>query len=283
MPQWGPTTIFRNVIHHISERKNHNYDVFFADCDNTVSNKIWGTGLKVNTGAINLNPGVIHLFHNTFHSVDEIGFPMYLWRSTWKQLISKNNIFYSTGKSSLFFDDIADDTLFSFDSDHDNFWNTTTGKISILQPKNGIPLCEYISSPIELEKRLKFTTNSSFIRLDGVSVPPNFTNSNDFHLNQNSTLIDKAVAIPGINENFLNSAPDIGAFESLKSSSVADEILENDILLYPNPFSTTITLSSIKPLIEISIVSMCIAILFGLCLALSRLYGGFFLSATSLS
>ncbi len=255
LPQWGPTTIFRNVVHHIAERKNHNFDVFFADCDNSISDKIWGTGLKVNTGAVNANPGSMMLFHNTFHSADTLGFPMYLWKSTWKNFVSRNNIYYSVGKSCLFFDDVQGDSLFSFDSQGDNFWNPVSGKIAILQPHNGVANCEFYSSVSALESGLKLATNSPLITISGYTLEPQFIGKNDFHLSAKSELIDKGIVIQGINDKYSNQAPDIGAYESKSLSAVTERAVEG-ISIFPNPFSGTVTITSTKPLIQIEFFSL---------------------------
>jgi len=253
LPQWGPTTIFRNVAHHISERKNHNFDVVFADCDNTISDKIWGTGLKVNTGEVNANPGSMFLFHNTFHSTDELGFPMYLWKSTWKNFVSRNNIYYSEGKSSLFFDDVQGDSVFSFDSQGDNFWNPFSGKIAIIQPKNGVATCEFYSSVSTLETGLKLATKSPLVTIAGYTLDPLFINNNDFHLSPKSGLVDKGVVIQGINDKFSNQAPDIGAFEMNQPSEVIEDSISSEVTIFPNPFSDSFTISSPKPMAEITI------------------------------
>jgi hypothetical protein len=255
LPQWGPTTIFRNVAHHISERKNHNFDVFFADCDNSISDKIWGTGLKVNTGEVNANPGSMFLFHNTFHSTDELGFPMYLWKSTWKNFVSRNNIYYSEGKSCLFFDDVQRDSVFSFDSQGDNFWNPVSGKIAILQPQNGVAKCEFYSSVTALESGLKLATKSPLITISGYTLEPQFIGKNDFHLSAKSELIDKGVIIQGINDNSSNQAPDIGAYEMNQPSDVIEDSKSSEVTIVPNPFSDSFTISSLKPMAKIRITS----------------------------
>jgi hypothetical protein len=101
---YGPNYVFRNNIHHIIERKNHHFDIFFNDCNNVLSTKIWGTGIKLNASSKTATPPEMYFINNTFHSLDTLGFCMYLWNSTWKKIYSRNNIFYSEGMSSLFFD-----------------------------------------------------------------------------------------------------------------------------------------------------------------------------------
>ncbi len=242
LPTYGPTYIFRNLLDHISERENQN-DIFFADCDGSISNKIWGTGLKLNAGGGNQFPGFIYLVNNTFHSSDTLGFNMYLWFSTWKKLYSRNNIFYSEGKSNFFFDGVGNDSLYSFDSKSDNYFNRSSGTLAIIQPVNGINTCDQLTSVVGLDSVLKLRTKSNDISVSGFSFEPNFKSllKNDFTLSTVSPLIDKGLIIPGINTNFKNSAPDIGAFETdttTINSAVPSNLQENrGFRLSPNPAS----------------------------------------------
>ena len=242
LPTFGPTYILRNLIDHISERKNQN-DIFFADCDGTLSNKIWGTGLKLNAGGSNALPGFIYFIHNTIHSSDTLGFNMYLWFSTWKQLYSRNNIFYSEGKANFFFDGIGGDSAYSFNSLSDNYYNTSTGTLAIIQPVNGISNCDYLSSTLSLDETLRSRTRSKYINVTGFNLSPGFKSllQHDYSLAASSPLIDKGVLIPGINESFKNAAPDIGAFESdtttVHSFVSMDSSLNASFRISPNPAS----------------------------------------------
>lgn len=254
----GPYYLFRNVAHHISQRKNHNYDVFFMDCNNVLTNNIWGTGLKLNGGGnASKTPGYIYLIHNTFHSADTLGFCMYLWNSTWKKIYSSNNIYYSEGKSSLFFDNIKSDTTYSFESINDNYFNTK-GNIATTQPINGTAFCENYGSTTELNLGLKINTKSKGINVEGFNLNPGFKNLkiNDYSLNTSSNIIDKGQIINGFNLNFNNSSPDIGAFEQLKTSFVNHPNSGFDIMAYPNPFFETLTISIPSFINKIEIFSL---------------------------
>ena len=253
---FGPYYLFRNVAHHISQRKNHNNDVFFMDCNNVLSNNIWGTGLKLNGGNASTNPGHIYLMHNTFHSADTLGFCMYLWNGTWKKIYSSNNIYYTEGKSSFFFDNIKSDTAYSFESISDNYFNTK-GIIATTQPENGIPNCENYSTTAELNSGLKANTKSRGINVSGYNLNPGFKNLlvNDYSLGSSSFIIDKGQIINGINLDFNNSAPDIGAFEQPKTSFIKTSNLDFAINIYPNPFYETVNISYTSYIYKIEIFS----------------------------
>lgn len=246
-PSFGPNYLFRNVAHHISERKNHNFDVVFMDCNNVPSNKIWGTGLKLNGGGINNpNAGYIYLINNTFHSSDTLGFNLYLWNSLWKKLYSANTIYYSEGKSSLFFDGVKDDTSYSFESRADNFYNKK-GNIATVQPVNGIANCNTYTTVNDFNLGLKSTTQSKNISISGFNFNPGFNaiSTNDFSLNASSNLIDKGIIIQGFNFDYKGNSPDIGAYESAKNGGfVKNNAFAPQTSIYPNPFAEKISVSS---------------------------------------
>jgi hypothetical protein len=56
----------------------------------------------------------------------------------------------------------------------------------------------------------------------GLNANPGFVNpqNGEYTLNQPSTLIDAGVIIPGINDDYVGFAPDMGAFESEYVSSL---------------------------------------------------------------
>lgn len=252
-PSFGPYYIFRNVAHHILQRKNHNNDVFFMDCNNVRSDDIWGTGLKLNAGGVgNKNAGHIFLINNTFHSADSLGFNMYLWNSLWKKLYSANNIYYSKGKSNFFFDGVKGDSTYSFESSSDNFYNTKN-KIATVQPVNGISYCETYSNINDFNTGLKTVTQSKFTNITGYNLPPDFKNLavNDFSLSSTSSLINKGVLTSELNtwyydtKAFSGSAPDIGAMEYEELGGFKNPVSTNpSFLIFPNPASNLINVKS---------------------------------------
>lgn len=256
LPSYGPTYVFRNVFHHISERVNQN-DIFFMDCNNTASEKIWGTGLKVNTGNMNPTPGSIFYFHNTLHSIDTLGFNMYLWTATWKSLMSRNNIFYGEGLSNFFFDDVKNDSAFAFDSRQDDYYNARSGTIGIIQPVNGQPVCSTYSSPNALGVALANSTQSKRVVISGMSKNPGFINvlSDSFHLLKTSALIDQGMRIPGFNDDYEGAGPDIGAYETSAGSGMASTSRAgNDWMVFPNPASGKLRVTRTTPFNEATVV-----------------------------
>jgi hypothetical protein len=248
LPTFGPTYIFRNVIHHIAERKNHNHDVFFLDCNEKLTDKIWGTALKLNTGDKNAHPGYIYFMQNTLHSVDSLGFNMYLWNPTWAKLFSRNNIFYSEADANFMFDGIGDYKDYSFESQSDDYFNTRSGTIGIVRPNHGIASCETAATTSDLQTNLRNATTNNDVLVEGLNLDPSFIDAsrNDFHLSTQSPVIDKGAFIPGINSDFSGAGPDLGAYETSSSAIVTFPISGNGdgILLFPNPAEIQIELSS---------------------------------------
>ncbi len=237
---FGPNYIFRNVIHHIIERKNHN-DIFFLDCDNITSTKIWGTGIKLNASPRTTNPPDMIFVNNTFHTADTIGFDMYLWNSTWKSIYSRNNIYYSEGMSSFFLDGIKDDDLYNFNSRSDCYYNKNN-TIATIQPTNGIPECNRYPNIATFNEGLRNITKDTRCSVsNGLTANPEFKSitSNDYSLSLVSPLIDKGEIIPGFNDTFSGTSPDIGAIEHPASVSVHEEYenTPNQFSIYPNPTS----------------------------------------------
>lgn len=255
-PSHGPFYIYRNQFYNIAERKNHN-DIFFLDCNNVASDKIWGTGFKLNASTnSNPNAGSIFSLHNTFHSKDTLGFNMYLWGATWKKLISTNNIYYTSGKSNLFFDGIKNDTNFVFISTNDNFYNASSGPISILQPINGQSVCYNYFTTAQMDTGIRNTTSNLKNKITSLSLNPDFNNLSlrDFSLKPSSDMIDAGLRIVGFNDSFQGSAPDIGAIEGNALVSVHSDNKDNySLLAYPNPSAGTLHVQSEN---EISLIEI---------------------------
>ncbi|MBI3260222.1 MAG: right-handed parallel beta-helix repeat-containing protein [Ignavibacteriae bacterium] len=240
---FGPNYIFRNIIHHILERKNHN-DIFFLDCDNRTSVKIWGTGVKLNASPRTNNPSDMIFVHNTFHSADTIGFDMYLWNSTWKSIYSRNNIYYSKGMSSFFLDGINDDTAYNFNSRNDCYYNNKN-TIAIIQPTNGIPECKRYPNIATFNEGLRNITKDTRCTVsNGLTIDPLFKSIplNNYSLSPTSALIDKGEIIPGFNDDYSGSFPDIGATENPPIVSVKEENGNNAdrFSVCPNPSNSII-------------------------------------------
>ena len=117
-----------------------------------------------------------------------------------RNIVMRNNIFQSAGYA------IAENTTGSSGNDWDyNNWYTTKGS----------------AGPHFKWENVNYNTISSFcaasgLECNGYEGPPGFVNpaGGDFTLLASSPNIDRGVIIPGINDVFLGSAPDTGAFES---------------------------------------------------------------------
>jgi len=242
---FGPNYIFRNVIHHILERKNHN-DIFFMDCDNIPSAKIWGTGVKLNASPRTNNPPDIIFVHNTFHTADTLGFDMYLWNSTWKSIFSRNNIYYSEGKSSFFLDGIQGDSLYNINSRSDCYYNKNNS-LAIIQPTNGIPKCTTFFDIPTFDEGLQNITGDKRCSISqGISANPVFMSveSENYALTLASVLIDKGEIIHGFNDIYSGLLPDIGAKEMVSTIGVSEIDKSKDLqfLVYPNPANSSISI-----------------------------------------
>jgi hypothetical protein len=242
---FGPNYIFRNSVHHILDRKNHN-DIFFMDCENILSTKIWGTGVKLNASPRTSNPPAMIFVHNTFHSTDTLAFDMYLWNSTWSSLYSRNNIFYSEGKSSLFLDGIRGDSLYNFNSKNDCYYNKNK-TVAIIQPTNVVPVCSTYSDISAFDYGLRTITGDNGCSVtNAMIVNPMFTNSLDdvFTLLPTSALIDKGEVIPGFNDKYSGLLPDIGAKEWYSSAHISEQSNAeiHHFSIHPNPATSDIVI-----------------------------------------
>lgn len=231
----GPNYVLRNIVHHIQGKKNHN-DIFFMNCNNVSSDKIWGTGLKMNATARTSNPPAMHFYHNNFHGVDSLGFSWYLWNATWKKIYSANNIHTGSGISTLFLDGIKGDTNYAWNSTADLYFNSK-GNIATLQPVNGQPNCETYSTAQQLSTGIATNTKSGIaIFKQNVVGNPLFVNENklDFNLSVGSPALDFGTVISGINNDYMGPGPDIGAIESPLTQGIKPLPVQT-VLLYPNP------------------------------------------------
>ncbi|MCS6935043.1 MAG: right-handed parallel beta-helix repeat-containing protein [Chitinophagales bacterium] len=233
--RFGPRYVFRNVVHHTSHRKNVN-DITFVHCNNTMSDKIWGTGIKMNAGGTTPNPGALFLMHNTFHAADTLAFAMYLWQTDWRKLYSRNNIYYNEGMSTFFFDNVANNPTYSFNSHFDNYFSGSSGAVAIVQPVNGQPVCHTYFSPAQLDTGLRNITMGGDVEVKFARhAHPQFvaTDSN-FRLQCTSPMIDNGTILHGINNrSFYGLKPDIGAYEFMKtivSTVINDTIVQTDTL-----------------------------------------------------
>lgn len=210
------TYIMRNV-YQVSDRINHNNDIFFVNCDNSLATSIWSTALKLNAGDTTRGTGAIYFVHNTVYAMGQFGFDLYLWNPTWRSLYSRNNIYASLNSQPCMFDGIANATSYAFDSDGDVYYAYGQPSIATIRPQHGVPTCELVATPEELQRALRSTTQSPLIHIGANSIrrAPDFVDAttNNFHLTPSSSIIDAGVIVDGFTSAFNGSAPDPGAYE----------------------------------------------------------------------
>ncbi len=94
----GPAYIFRNIVDKSPTRRNlanvpDNFNptiyVGYGGCEGA-QNKVWSTGLKMETGIYPATQRTdVHFYHNTMSVEDSLSYNFYVWKSTWKRVISK--------------------------------------------------------------------------------------------------------------------------------------------------------------------------------------------------
>ena len=212
--------IYNNYIHHVSDDglepegacinqrfRNNTVDRSFIGLSvapitkgptwvlrNTFSN-FTGRGVKFADDS----DGIVLIYHNTawtnagnVNGMDLIT-PIH-------NLTMRNNIFQSTGYS--FAEVPTGSTANNWNQDN---WYTTRGS----------------AGPHFKWENVNYNTISALcaasgLECNGYENSPGFTNpaSGDFTLLSTSPNIDRGVPLPGINDNFVGSAPDVGAYES---------------------------------------------------------------------
>ncbi|MBP6509277.1 MAG: hypothetical protein KA339_01875 [Candidatus Kapabacteria bacterium] len=231
-PSFGPYFITRNV-YLLADRKNHNNDVFFVTCNNDLTDRSWTTALKLNAGGENSTPGAIQFHHNTVVGRGLAGFGLYFWGPTWSEFSAFNNIIQADA-SSWMFDGVAQSATYSTRTDGNIYHSPSTGAVATIKPVHGISQCYEPRSVDEFRADLSLVTGSPFVVIgqwDKAANPlladvPN----GSVQLQAGSPAIDKGLLLPGINDLFYGSAPDVGALESSFSSSVeAVDVVESPL------------------------------------------------------
>ena len=176
----GPTYLFRNLL-----------------SDWRSSEEFTGYPFKFNVGS-SLPIQWVYLYQNTSYTTvpGQHGF-WFKQYSNWTNVISRNNI-YSGTDYALESDDNVTNTV---DFDYDCLFTTQ------VPPVIRWAGAHYDSVP-QFASALREETH-------GLTNQPVFVNpvGHDYYLPSNSPLIDKGVPIPGINDDWLGTAPDIGALE----------------------------------------------------------------------
>lgn len=178
----GPVYVIRNLIYRTGAG-NSEYT---------------GSPFKFNSGYDTSGP--MYLFHNTCDAVLPGNNGIYIKApGTWDNITSRNNIWAGTDYALNNYNttqpiDFDYDVLFTSRTDEYIYWRGVT--------------------PRHIQDLATFRTLTGQ-EPHGLNVAPEFMDpaAADYRLKGNSPLIDKGLFLPGINDGYAGSAPDIGAFE----------------------------------------------------------------------
>jgi hypothetical protein len=182
----GPVYAIRNVIYRTGVG-NNDYS---------------GSPFKFNSGYGTSGP--MYLFHNTCDAALPGNNGLYIKApGSWKMITGRNNIWAGTDYSVENYN-----TGQALDLDFDNLWTESAGALVRWNSTRYATLAGFSAA----------TGQESH----GLNDPPRFlpAGGNPYKLAPDSSLIDAGVVIPGINDNYLGEAPDIGAFEYAKQPTV---------------------------------------------------------------
>jgi parallel beta-helix repeat protein len=182
----GPVYAIRNVIHRTGVG-NHSYT---------------GSPFKFNSGYSTSGP--MYLFHNTADAYYSGNNGLYIKApGTWDLIYARNNIWSGTSYAINNYN-----TSQPVNLDYDNLYNAGITNLVRWNSTNYATLTSFSAA----------TGQESH----GLSVSPGFadTDNGDYRLSPGSPMIDAGLSIPGINNQFFGTAPDLGAFEH-SSSAVA--------------------------------------------------------------
>lgn len=178
----GPVYALRNLIYRTGAG-NHAYS---------------GAPFKFNSGYA--ASGMIYLFHNTsdaFYAGDngfEVKSP-----GAWAGIYARNNIWSGTNYALS-----NANTSQPLDLDYDDLYTTLAGELAWWE---GLP-DRHLNTLAELRSQ-------TGQEMHGFNLSPGFSDAlnGDYALGAGSGLIDRGLVIPGINDGYAGSAPDLGAFE----------------------------------------------------------------------
>jgi hypothetical protein len=180
----GPVYAIRNLIYRTGAG-NNNYS---------------GSAFKFNSGYDQSGP--IYLFHNTGDAslTDPLSSGLDIKSpGSWTMITARNNIWSGTDYA------ISNaNPEQPIDLEYDDLYTTRPGELAWWSDLAD----RHLNTLLELQ-------TATGQELHGLNALPGFTDapSGDYSLADNSELIDAGLVIPGINDDYLGSAPDIGAFE----------------------------------------------------------------------
>ncbi len=180
----GPTYAIRNLIYNVSTVPNAGGPSVYPCC---------GTSFKFDSDE---PTGPVYLIHNTSDSVPGSPGIRISGNGSWPVLYARNNTWVGRYREAIGYR--VDNPL---DFDYDLIWGTNVWGL-VRWHGTGYPSLEEFSTATGLETH-------------GLSTDPEWVNpaAGNYNLQPSSPLVDAGVHIPGINDDFAGSAPDIGAFE----------------------------------------------------------------------
>jgi len=177
--QYGPTYVMRNLLY--AWHPTAGYE---------------GYPFKFNVSS-SMSIDWVHLYHNTCCSIvpNQDGF-LFKGYSRWTNIVSRNNIYAGTDYALENWS-----TINPVDFDYDALHTTNTARF-VYWAGTSYPTPAAFAAGTGQE-------------VHGLAAEPRFREpaTNDYRLRPDSPLIDRGIAIPGVNDDFVGPAPDIGAFE----------------------------------------------------------------------
>lgn len=139
----------------------------------------------------------VFLYHNTGVTtepgMDGFVFNYYWWY--WTNIVARNNIFVGTRAALVNVNEQC-----PIDFDYDDFFTSDPTRFIEWYGTDYATLAAF--------------TEGTGQEPHGLAVDPRFVGPSDPRLRADSPLIDQGIRIPGINDDFLGAAPDLGAFET---------------------------------------------------------------------
>jgi hypothetical protein len=180
----GPVYAIRNLIYRTGAG-NNDYS---------------GSAFKFNSGYDQSGP--MYLFHNTGDAflTDPLSSGLDIKSpGSWTMITARNNIWSGTDYAISNANPGQPINL-----DNDDLYTTRPGELAWWSNLND----RHLNTLLELQ-------TATGQELHGMNAQPGFTDalSGNYTLSESSELIDAGLVIPGINDDYLGSAPDIGAFE----------------------------------------------------------------------
>jgi parallel beta-helix repeat protein len=175
----GPVYVIRNLIYRTGAGNN----------------SYTGSPFKFNSGYGTSGP--MFLLHNTADAALPGNNGLYIKApGTWTGIVARNNIWAGTAFALENYN-----TTQPVDLDYDDLWNDHLDDL-VRWNSTRYPELSDFQQAVGQE-------------LNGLSVPPGFLDAagGEYTLHPASALIDQAVPLPGINDDFIGDGPDLGAFE----------------------------------------------------------------------